>query len=589
MAEYIPKPFKAYEGKEPFIFVSYAHADNEEVYSDISQLHNAGYRIWYDEGIRVGVDWPAKIQRVIEECSCFITFLSPEAVESEDVRSEIKIAVDEQKKFLAIHLRETHLLHGLRYTIGARHASYKYKLPGEEYFREIENSLPPEVREETVIYPKGSREADFVLEIHARVREVHGWSNSVRDDLLKFAKDLLSLSAETARRILDETLTRLGINEEYGNKVESLRPLVRYFLDRGEITAERRQILENRAKESGILPGHWEHIVQEEAASKAKELYHQGEVETAKRILDSSVDQSVEQSKEIRSLLGQIEKQREIPHISMPAAQPETESQPVSGIHPSLPNRAITVIGENVPIAWVRVAGGPFLRGCPEDFIRNIERKYGLDVDVYRSFPQREESLDEFWMSLSEITNAHYHAFVRATGHRYPAGWRGTTPPYHPGDNDKPVTGVTWRDSLEFAEWLGARLPTRAEYEKACRGEDGRLFPWGNEFDASNCNTDESGIGRLTSTSAFPAGASPYGVLDLVGNVWEWAADGEESFKMTVGASYERIGEIYGVGFFNVSRAPESSENDLGFRIACSDIRKLMVKRLEFEDEHHVE
>lgn len=157
-------------------------------------------------------------------------------------------------------------------------------------------------------------------------------------------------------------------------------------------------------------------------------------------------------------------------------------------------------------------------------------------------------------------------------------------PPYPKNDYDKPVTGVTWQDCMDFADWIGARLPKRAEYEKACRGEDGKLFPWGNIFDFSKCNTAESGLGHVTPADAYPIGASSFGIMDLVGNVWEWAADEKESLKMTVGASYEYQGELFGVGFFDLSRPPGSSEKDLGFRVACSDIEKLKVMNLEFKD-----
>ena len=89
---------------------------------------------------------------------------------------------------------------------------------------------------------------------------------------------------------------------------------------------------------------------------------------------------------------------------------------------------------------------------------------------------------------------------------------------------------INWHDSVAFCRWLSEetgqvyRLPTEAEWEKAARGSDGRIYPWGNEWDKSRCNTSEGGPNDTTSVGVYPEGASPYGVMGMVGNVWEWCA-----------------------------------------------------------------
>ncbi len=133
-----------------------------------------------------------------------------------------------------------------------------------------------------------------------------------------------------------------------------------------------------------------------------------------------------------------------------------------------------------------------------------------------------------FALARYPVTNAAYRSFVAATGYRPPRDW----PDGHFFEmlHDHPVTNVSWCDALAYCQWLSAvtnqyyRLPTEAEWEKAARGKSAQTYPWGNEFDKIRCNTWESGMGRTVPVDACPTGASPYGVLDMVGNVWEWCS-----------------------------------------------------------------
>src|SRR5690606_17447059 len=104
-----------------------------------------------------------------------------------------------------------------------------------------------------------------------------------------------------------------------------------------------------------------------------------------------------------------------------------------------------------------------------------------------------------------------------------------------------PVVNVTWHDALAFCQWAGVRLPTEAEWEKAARGTDGRIWPWGgNEPTDKLCNFNMN-VGDTTPVGAYPAGASPYGCLDMAGNVWEWTISlwGKDANKPDYGYPYD--------------------------------------------------
>lgn len=140
--------------------------------------------------------------------------------------------------------------------------------------------------------------------------------------------------------------------------------------------------------------------------------------------------------------------------------------------------------------------------------------------------------LDDFYIDQYEVTNALYAKCVDVGGCRKPAVTtsddRGSY--YgHPTYADYPVIYVTWEDANNFCKWRGARLPTEAEWEKAARGTDARLYPWGNDEPDCNLANFFGCRGDTTARGQYEAGVSPYGVYDMAGNVWEWVADWYDS------------------------------------------------------------
>ena len=144
--------------------------------------------------------------------------------------------------------------------------------------------------------------------------------------------------------------------------------------------------------------------------------------------------------------------------------------------------------------------------------------------------PMHVRFLGAYFIEQYPVTNRAYAAFVKETGHPPPPHW--TNGNFPPEAANLPVVHVSWHDSKAYAEWAGKRLPTEAEWEKACRGPDGRIYPWGNIFvaDASESTETPAETSQILTAHLTPVGVrsatvSPYGVGEAAGNVWEWTAD----------------------------------------------------------------
>lgn len=139
---YISKmPFHAYEGNEPYIFISYSHKDANLVFPELKRLHDAGLNIWYDQGIAPGNEWTEEIGNALDGCSLFIVFISKNSANSVNVRNEINYALHENKRFFSIYLEETELPSGLKLSMGSLQAILKYVMDEEEYIFRCNKAL----------------------------------------------------------------------------------------------------------------------------------------------------------------------------------------------------------------------------------------------------------------------------------------------------------------------------------------------------------------------------------------------------------------------------------------------------------------
>jgi formylglycine-generating enzyme required for sulfatase activity len=232
-------------------------------------------------------------------------------------------------------------------------------------------------------------------------------------------------------------------------------------------------------------------------------------------------------------------------------------------------------------VDWVEIPGGPFLYGEKQE--------------------QRE--LPTFYLARYPVTNAQYQAFIDVGGYQNERWWRGLAERIETPDAstwpepNRPRTDVSWYEAMAYCRWLSdalgyeVRLPSEEEWEKGARGTDGRAYPWGEDYQPGCANVIETwgehglrGLRQATAVGLYPQGASPYGLLDMAGNVWEWCVNeyenpqnsepGGEAPRSMHGGSW-----LYGPGaaraFLRSRRYPDDRFRIRGFRLCCaSSIRR---------------
>lgn len=249
--------------------------------------------------------------------------------------------------------------------------------------------------------------------------------------------------------------------------------------------------------------------------------------------------------------------------------QPLIQTMPDSLAKNSTPKNSTPVVKQKKP-SMAYVPTGEFIMGSNERW----------DDEA----PEHISTTSAFYIDINEVTNTDYKNFVDATQR---------TPPFHwpdgnlqKGKENHPVVYVNWFDAKDYCFWAGKRLPTEQEWEKAARGEEGLIYPWGNEWSLDKSNNPYKHSTGTEPVGSYPKGRSPYGLYDISGNVWEWvdsyylphpgnpvtrAEYGEDKRVLKGGSWFDCLS--YGCGLsaptFNRSFfTPEVKNNSFGFRCA---------------------
>lgn len=242
------------------------------------------------------------------------------------------------------------------------------------------------------------------------------------------------------------------------------------------------------------------------------------------------------------------------------------------------------------PSSFVSIPAGSFKMGSDK----------ATDAEAYENeLPQHEVTLPAYLIGKHPVTVGEFRAYLKATKRQPPHPSTLASPANHP------VTHVSWHDAVAYCEWMTTKmrmspktpkaikallakswkvfLPTEAQWEKAARGTDGRIYPWGNTFDEKRLNFGYR-VGKTTPVDKYKKGASPYGALDMAGNVWEWtrspwAAKYPLPAHSDAATSAAPLRGTRGGSFFNISLVrcasrlganPDDRNLNLGFRVALS-------------------
>lgn len=229
----------------------------------------------------------------------------------------------------------------------------------------------------------------------------------------------------------------------------------------------------------------------------------------------------------------------------------------------------------SVALEMITIPGGNFTMGSSDADIQSVVSECnGVEGNCQEAWfgsekPARTVFVDTFNISKYEVTNAQYNACVNA-GICGVAG-RSITDDnitYNPGffADNLPVVGVSWQDASTFCNWLGGRLPTEAEWEKAARGSgDQRRYPWGSDYDPSRANLSS---GYPTAVGSYPSGVSPYGIMDMAGNVFEWTATADGDKYILRGGGWNNYYYRGRVTDRGTKLPPNFANYDIGFRCA---------------------
>jgi hypothetical protein len=449
-----------------YIFISYSKKNHQYAYPLAEFLQEQGFDVWIDKiGIEYGVNWWKAIVKGVRGCGAMLVLMTPESEASEWVEKEVFIGLELKKPMFPL------LLNGNRWDlfITTQYIDVSaFTMPDTDFLKQIGKHVTPK-------------------------KQIGRNQSPVTEQ--------------------DRTNTAFSMDDAIGLFTQAFR--AKDWAQSLEILGQMRASGEDP---SPIDPDYYEDKVRTALKMANCERVYQ-------RLL------KVAEITEPHQLLNSLELiWKECPDYDPQGLAAQTQ-QAIAKITPPSAKSAITDSSKGIPAKHSKV---PAILPSPFEWITIPTGKVTLETRQTYDVPT-------FQIAKYPVTNAQYQVFVEAKDGYTDVKWwdflkealewrKGNAKSLDTrfkGD-DLPRTNVTWYDCIAFCRWLSAKvdenisLPTEQQWQRAAQGNDGREYPWGNGFDKSRANTSESGIRQVTPVTQYLNGASPFGVIDMAGNVWEW-------------------------------------------------------------------
>ena len=527
------RPFPAYDGDEPYVFVCYAHKDARVVYEELSWLRDRGVNIWYDEGITPGEEFPERLGKAILNASLVLFYVSPCSVASRHCRNEVFFSLDRDTPVLAIHLERTELPPGLALSTGTAQAIMRYELPEAVYHRKLLTGIRDHSDRDHRI--EVGQEALLPSTPWQRARPL-AWPLAI-----SLIAGALALGGVQVKNYLDrEERIRWARDEALPKIREMLQVQWRDFTEPYELAVQAEAVIPDDPELQAILEAISVRVAVDSEPRGATVSYKNYNTPEADWVTLGTTPLT-EQRLPVGVFRWKFERTGFEPVLAAASSWDislgSDDMFKANDLHRTLDT------AQQLPPGMVRVQGAATGQGAIGDFyidryeVTNVRFQEFVDAGGYQK--------PEYWqhpfiddgreLSFAEAMSR----FVDQTGRPGPSLWIGGHFPDDLGDH--PVSGVSWYEAAAFARWAGRELPT-ADHWGLARGEHSPVIDW-PQLGGFATFAPFSNLGStIGGTGTVPVGSLPgvtaYGAYDMAGNVREWCSNDTAIGKVVRGGAW---------------------------------------------------